>query len=124
MVTGGPPVNITVTVDPNPVIETGQSEVHAIVQVETLPNFAGDSVNIDSSQLDASCHGGITFENLQNGGTTGVPNTNPHNISAVLDDDGNATVVVDGTDCAPGTDVVEADLIVAPFYTALTNADG
>ncbi len=29
-------------------------------------------------------------------------------------------MVVDGTDCAPGTDVVEADLEVAPFLTALT----
>src|ERR1700722_12779711 len=63
--TGGPPVQITVEVDPNPLVETGQSEVHAVVQVETLPNFAGDTVNIDSSQLDASCHNGITFETIQ-----------------------------------------------------------
>ncbi|HEY7947485.1 MAG TPA: hypothetical protein VID75_07410, partial [Acidimicrobiales bacterium] len=42
-------------------------------------------------------------------------------IDAVLDDDGNATVVVDGENCAPGTSVVEADLEVAPFYTALTS---
>jgi hypothetical protein len=118
--TGGPPVQITVTVDPNALVETGQSEVHAVVQVETLPNFAGDAVNIDSSQLSASCVGGITFENLQAGGTTAAPNTSPNEISAILDDDGNATVVVDGTDCAPGTDVVEADLEVAPFLTALT----
>ena len=118
--TGGAPVLITVNVQPNPLVETGQSEVHAVVQVETNPRFAGDNVNIDSSQLDASCHDGITFENLQNGGTTDSPYTSDHHISAVLDDDGNATVIVDGTDCAPGTDVIEADLEVAPFYTALT----
>ncbi len=118
--TGGAPVQITVEVDPNPLVETGQSEVHAVVQVETLANFAGDAVNIDSSQLAASCLGGITFENLQNGGTVFGPNTSHNSISAILDDDGNATVVVDGTDCAPGTDVVEADLEVAPFLTALT----
>jgi hypothetical protein len=121
--TGGTTPTITVEVDPGsnvPLVETGQSEVHAVIQVESLPNFAGDKVNIDSSQLDASCNGGITFENLQNGGTTSSPNTSTHRIDAVLDDDGNATVVVDGTDCAPGTDVVEADLEVAPFYTALT----
>ncbi len=118
--TGGAPVQITVEVDPNPLVETGMSEVHAVVQVETLPNFAGDEVNIDSSQLEASCLGGITFENLQDGGTTTTPNTSPNEISAVLDDDGNATVVVDGTNCAPGTDVVEADLEVAPVLTALT----
>ena len=75
--TGGAPVQITVEVDPNPLVETGQSEVHAVIQVETLPNFAGDAVNIDSSQLEASCLGGITFENLQNGGTTAAPNTSP-----------------------------------------------
>jgi hypothetical protein len=41
-------------------------------------------------------------------------------IGVVLDNDGNATVFVDSEDCAPGTSVVEADLEVAPFYTALT----
>jgi hypothetical protein len=111
---------LSLDVNPNPLVETGASEVHGVIQVEACATFAGDKVNIDSSQLDASCRGGITFENLQNGGTTATSNTNPHRIDAVLDDDGNATVVVDGTDCAPGTDVVEADLEVAPFYTALT----
>ena len=41
-------------------------------------------------------------------------------ITAVLDDDGNATVDVAGLDCAPGTDVIEADLEQAPYLTALT----
>jgi len=115
---GGPPPLITVTVDPNPLVETGQSEVHAVVQVETSPSFAGDEVNIDSSQLEASCST-LTFENLQNNSDTTDPNVSNDRIDAVLDDDGNATVVVDGENCAPGTSVVEADLEVAPFYTAL-----
>ena len=117
---GGPPPLITVTVDPNPLVETGQSEIHGVVQVETSPSFAGDEVNIDSSQLESSC-GSLDFENLQ-GDHTSVwhPNVNwDGRIDAVLDDDGNATVIVDGFDCAPGTSVVEADLEVAPFYTAL-----
>ena len=121
---GGAGPQITVEVDPNPLVETGQSEIHAVIQVETLPSFAGDSVNIDSSQLSASCRGGVTFETLQTpGGGISVP---PHiydlsdRIDAVLDDDGNATVTVNGQDCAPGTSVVEADLEVAPFLTALT----
>jgi len=118
--TGGAAPLITVAVSPNPLVETGQSEVHAVVEVETNPSFAGDEVNIDSSQLKASCLHGITFENLQNGGTVTGPNVQPNRIDAVLDDDGNATVVMEGTDCAPGTSVVEADLEVAPFYTALT----
>jgi len=116
---GGATPLITVVVDPNPLVETGASEIHAVIQVETNPSFAGDNVNIDSSQLEASCHT-LTFENLQAGGTTTAPNVVPNRIDAVLDDDGNATVVVDGFDCAPGTSVVEADLEVAPFYTALT----
>jgi hypothetical protein len=121
--TGGgttPAAQISVTVAPNPLVETGQSEVHAIIQVNTSPSFAGDDVNIDSSQLEASCQGSIEFENLQNDSDVIEPNTTDNEISAVLDDDGNATVVVDGIDCAPGTSVVEADLEVAPFLTALT----
>ncbi len=122
--TGGPPVQITVEVDPNPLVETGQSEVHAVIQVETLPSFSGDAVHIDSSQLQASCLGGISFTSVA-GAPTATPPLfgaviNPNNISVILDNDGNATVFVDGTDCAPGTDVVEADLEVAPFLTALT----
>jgi len=120
--TGGPPPpTITVEVDPNPLVETGQSEIHAVIQVETSPSFAGDAVNIDSSQLSASCQGGVTFESIATAPLNPlVPNTSTNHISVVLDDDGNATVVVDALDCAPGTSVVEADLEVAPFLTALT----
>jgi hypothetical protein len=118
---GAPAVQITVQVDPMPVVETGQSEVHAVIQVESLASFAGDAVNIDSSQLTASCIGGVTFENLQGPLISPpLPNQNPNRIDAILDDDGNATVVVNAIDCAPGTSVIEADLEVAPFLTALT----
>ena len=117
--TGGPPAQITVRVSPNPLVETGQSEVHAVIEVETLPSFAGDTVNIDSSQLSASCQT-VHFENLQFHSTTTGPNVQNNRIDAVLDDDGNATVVVDGLNCAPGSSVIEADLEVAPFLTALT----
>src|SRR5271155_4898098 len=41
------PPPITVQVDPNPLVETGQSFVAATIQVETSPSFAGDAVNID-----------------------------------------------------------------------------
>jgi hypothetical protein len=116
---GGSGPQITLQVDPQPLVETGQSEVHAILQVETLPSFAGDEVNIDSSQLSSSC-ARLDFENLQNDSTVSEPNIQSDRIDAVLDDDGNATVVVDGYDCAPGTDVIEADLEVSPFLTAVT----
>ncbi len=116
--TGGPAPLITVTVDPNPLVETGQSEIWGVVQVETSPSFAGDKVNIDSSQLEASCHT-LDFSSIALSPTPPLT-ISPNRIDAVLDNDGNATVYVVGLDCAPGTSVVEADLEVAPFYTALT----
>jgi uncharacterized repeat protein (TIGR01451 family) len=108
---------LAVTISPNPLVETGQSEVHAVVQVEACPGFAGQAVTIESSQLQASC-ASLVFETLQGGSTT-----SPHtagNIQVILDDDGNATLVLDGTDCAPGSSVVEASLTAAPFLTSLT----
>jgi len=116
--TGGAPpgTQIEVTVDPNPLIETGQSEIHAVIQVETLANFAGDVVDINSSQLVSSCTT-LSFETVAAGLP---PQVSPDNIAVVLDDDGNATVVADGFNCAPGTDFIEADLEQAPYLTALT----
>jgi len=105
-----------VTVSPNPLVETGQSEVHGVVQVEACASFAGDLVIINSSQLKASC-ATLSYETVAGGLP---PTVVGGNISVVLDDDGNATVVVDGTNCAPGTDVIEADLEEAPYLTALT----
>jgi hypothetical protein len=122
--TGGGSPQITVQVDPEPLVETGQSEVHVIIQVESLPAYAGDTVEISSSQLEGSC-GTLSFENLQvpGGGPQTVPpivNVQTDLISAVLDDDGNATVVGDGIDCAPGDSVIAADMTDAPYLTALT----
>ena len=109
---------MTVTVAPNPLVETGASEVTAVVQVETNPSFAGDLVHIDSSQLEASC-ATLDFDTV-NFATAQFDVTSPDNIAVALDDDGNATVGLKGTDCAPGSSVIEADLEVAPFDTALT----
>jgi uncharacterized repeat protein (TIGR01451 family) len=95
------------------------SQVHAVIQVETSPAYADDPVNIDSQQLENSCLGGITFETLQQGSTR-APRTGHNSITTYLDDDGNVTVIVDGQDCSPGTDLIEADLIEAPYLTATT----
>jgi hypothetical protein len=102
---------MTLQIDPNPLVETAQSDVLAIVQVETSPSFAGDSVDISSSQLQSACSEGAGFAGLLTGGTV------------TLDDDGNATEYLYGDDCAPGTSVVEADLTVAPYDTALATLD-
>ncbi len=111
---GPPPCGISVTVSPNPLVETGDSDVRAIVQVEACPSFAGDTVNIDSSQLVDSC-ATVSFGTLQ----PGVHNPTD-SIQVVLDDDGNATVTLTGSHCAPGPSLVEADLTVAPYLTATT----
>jgi hypothetical protein len=114
---GGPgPGSLTIQIDPNTLVEFGASEVFAVVQVEALPSFAGDAVSIDSPQLQSSCGGEITFQTY---GPSAV-NRIIDSIQVVLDNDGNATVLVLGTDCAPGSSVIEADLAVAPFPTALT----
>ncbi|HXQ62554.1 MAG TPA: Ig-like domain repeat protein [Acidimicrobiales bacterium] len=109
---------IMVTIAPNPLVETGQSEVHAIVQVEACPTFAGDPVFIYSQQLVNSCEPGSVFFYSSASGTLSVPS--PNSITVVLDDDGNATVELSATNCAPGSSVFEADLVKAPYYTATT----
>jgi hypothetical protein len=116
---GGPPANIIVTVQPNgpnnPLFEVGQSEVYAVVQVETLPNFADDQVTISSQQLASSCSK-VLFDSF----ASGSDNLQANSITVYLDNEGNATVILAGKECAPGTDLVEADLAVAPYYTATT----
>jgi hypothetical protein len=114
-----PPCSLMVTVSPNPLVETGNSEVHAVIEVQACADFAGDTVDILSSQLENTC-GSLTFEDLQDGGTPVSPNIGNDSIMGILDDDGNLDVVVNGFDCAPGDSVVEADLLSAPYLTALT----
>jgi uncharacterized repeat protein (TIGR01451 family) len=109
-----------VNIAPGPA--AGGSQVHAVIQVETSPSFAGDAVNISSLQLENACGGVITFETLQGGSTT-APRDSLDSITVNLDDDGNVTVVVDGFDCAPGNDLIEADLTGAPYLTATTVLD-
>ena len=110
--TGSGSAPITVQVDPNPLVETGQSDVVATVQVETSASFAGDEVDISSSQLFAACEGDLDFDAIPSA-TVGA------SIEVTLDDDGNATVLAVGSDCAPGSSVVDASLAVAPYDTAL-----
>jgi len=128
--TGGSSPQITVTADPNPLVETGQSEIHTIIQVETLPSFAGDAVTISSQQLVSSCApNSVFFDSVATASATGTPpavtltggdTTTMDSVTVILDDDGNATVGLSATNCAPGSSVIEADLDVAPYLTALT----
>jgi hypothetical protein len=79
-------------------------------------------VLVSSSQLQAACGGTIYFDSLQGGSTT-APRTSLDSISVVLDDDGNATVVVGGQPCAAGLAVIDASLTKAPYLTAITTLD-
>src|SRR5580700_2489111 len=100
----------TVAVSPSPLLESGESEIRAVVQVHANPEFAGDVVNIFSTQLVNICGGGFIFGSLQPGAVHG-----PGSIGVILDADGNVTVMLYGLNCAPGKAV-----IVAPFLSATT----
>jgi len=122
---GAPPATPTmvVTADPDPVVETGQSSVNTVVQVETSPSFAGDEVEISSSQLIASC-GNVFFQTVQPAPGAAAYNntffTTDSPIEVTLDNDGNVTLVINGAYCAPGPDLIDASLVAAPYYTAVT----
>jgi hypothetical protein len=116
--TGGtPPVTeIQVTIDPNPLVETGVSEIFTNIEVEAQPAFAGDPVFVYSQQLNNSCADVVYYENE---GAT-LSEDLGDSATVTLDNDGNATLQVFGYDCAPGSSLFEADLVNAPYYTATT----
>jgi hypothetical protein len=116
--TGAASARLTVQIDPTPVVETSSSAIAAVIQVEASPSFAGDTVNVTSSQLQATCTGftGFTQPLFVEGLS---PGNGPLIIPLTLDDDGNATVALLGQNCAPGSDVIEADMVEAPYLTAL-----
>ena len=114
----------SLTIAPNPLVETGQSEVHAVVEFEDVA-AAEQTVTIDSSQLSSACGGTITFSDLQGvkattpPGSAITPVTATNHVRLGLDDEGNASAVVSGTDCAPGTDIFDATLPGPPYTTVL-----
>lgn len=118
---GGDP---SLTIAPNPLVETGQSEVHAVLEFSD-PAAAETKVSIDSSQLTASCGGTVTYSDLQGVTATTPPDstltpaTVTNQVILTLDDEGNADAVVSGTDCAPGSDIFDASLIATPYTTEL-----
>jgi hypothetical protein len=87
---------ITVSVSPNPLVETGSSDVNAVVQVETLPGLAGASIYISSIQLQNTCTS-VDFSSVASGSLT---SGNP--IKVTVDNEGNATVLLSGQECSPG----------------------
>ena len=116
---------LKITVSPNPLVETGQTEMHAVIQVSAGPGSAGKQVLISSPRLESACGGTITFQNLQpptgsegGSGTTASPTTSVDSIETTLDGDDNAAVVVSGANCAWGSRKIKAKLLVASPVSA------
>jgi hypothetical protein len=121
--TGGPgnpgvPPNIIVFASPGSVQEVGTSEADFVIQVEALPIFANQKVDISSQQLFLDCLT-LDWRSSADGTTSDLIGNNVAGVSGViLDNEGNATVEVQGEDCAPGLNSFEADLDKAPYTTA------
>ena len=88
-----------------------------IVTVECAPTFSEQTVEIHTPQLSNACQGLLRWYNA----TTTAASGNGDTFDVTLDDDGNATaVVLGGPSCAASRDLIEADLAVAPYTTAIT----
>ena len=96
---GATPPNIIVGVAPDPVQEVGTSEIDAVIQVEALDIFANQTVDISSQQLYLDCLS-LTWRSSAAGVTSAVIGTGAEVDGVTLDNDGNATVEIQGEDCA------------------------
>jgi hypothetical protein len=93
------------------------SSVAFTITVECAPTFSEQAVEIYTPQLFNACQGGLRWYSATAPTVTGKGDT----FTVSLDDDGNATVVVlGGPSCAASSDLIEADLTVAPYTTATT----
>jgi hypothetical protein len=114
---GGPPPSTNITVSPNPIVETGNSDVYAVISVAVDPVYAEQTVEIVSG-LGNRCVGGVLWTTDQ-GAFSGSTAT------ATIDNDGNATFTVIGGACAAGSVQVIADVLAGanPTYTATFTID-
>lgn len=107
---------------PDTFIESGlgsqASSVAFIVTVECQPAFGGQAVEIQAPQLSNACQGQLRWYSAT---TTTAAAAAGDTFDVRLDDDGNATaVVLGGPSCAASSDLIEADLTVAPYTAATT----
>ena len=114
--TGSSPTQ-SISVSPNPVVETGGSDVYAVISVDTDPVFAQQTVKVVSA-LSNRCGQGVTWISDQ-GTFSGL------SAAATIDSDGNATFTVLGASCAAGTVEVMADVEAgqSPTYAATFTID-
>jgi hypothetical protein len=100
---------------------TQHSSVAFVIEVECQAVYSEDTVEIFSSQLSNACHDTLSwYSPTADMGSAAWGSGDTFNV--FLDDDGNATAVVwGGPSCAATTDLVTADLMAPPFYTARTH---
>jgi len=118
------PSTCEVNADPYAFIEAGlgsqASSVAFIITVECDPTYSEQAVEIFTPQLSNACQGHLTWYSATPAADT-IPIPTVDSFDVTLDDDGNATAVLwGGPSCAASTDLIEADLTVAPFTTATT----
>jgi hypothetical protein len=118
--------NCVIHASPSSFVETGlgatASSVAFVVVVECRPVFAEQKVEINAQQLNNACHGTLSWYSATATAGTGPGTGTGETFTVVLDNDGNATAVVwGGPSCAATTDLVTADLTVAPYTTVKTH---
>ena len=112
-----PPSPVAVTVSPDPIVETGSSDVYAVFSVATEPVYAEQTEEIFSGVNDR-CGQGVTWM-TDEGSFTGAT------ASATIDDDGNATFTLLGASCAAGSFpvTVEVEAGTDPTFTTTVTID-
>ncbi len=95
----------------------GGSDVADVVEVECDPTDAGRSVTVSAQELFDRCKGNLLWSTTE----TFVEGALGNSFKGVLDDDGNATFVMWGSECAAGESLIAADVEAAPDVTVLTS---
>jgi len=93
-----------------------ESSFADVIQVECSPRYSESTVTIESTQLNNSCIGTLSWSAVY----PYAPVVGSA-ITATLDNEGNATVVAwGGPSCVPGRDLITASLNAPPYSTAST----
>jgi hypothetical protein len=100
---GGSPSSTNIAASPDPIVETGESDIYVVFSVAVDPTYAEQTVEINSAGLADRCRQGSYW-------TTDQGSFNGSTANATIDDDGNATFMFFGASCAAGSTSVTADV--------------
>jgi hypothetical protein len=101
---------LALTATPNPLIATNQGDIYAVLRASAA-EAADSSVAFASSPLVANC--ASTFWLSSSGSMS-----NSSGTTGVLDNDGNVSVLVEGSSCEAGSITVQASLTSPPSSVA------